>query len=58
MATLEVGARLPDEEAERLAFTPWHTGGGIRPAGPFQRIRRPAYRGSQHGRGLRGSEVP
>ena len=58
VATLEVGQRLPDEETETLAFTPWHTGGGIRPAGPFQRIRQPAYRGSQRGRGLRGAQIP
>lgn len=58
VATLELERRLPDEDTEELAFTPWHTGGGIRPAGPFQGIRQPAYRGSQRGRGLRGAQIP
>lgn len=51
-AELELDRRLPDSETEHLAFTPWNTGGGIRPAGPLQRLRRAAYRGSQHGRGV------
>jgi hypothetical protein len=55
---LEVGERLPDEEAERLAFTPWNSGGGIRPSGPLMGIRRAAYRASQRGRGLQASEIP
>lgn len=51
IATLRLRARLNDRVAEGLRFNPWHTGGGIRPAGPFQGIRGPAYRGSQRGRG-------
>jgi hypothetical protein len=55
---LEAEERLPDAQAERLAFTPWNTGGGIRPAGPFMGLRRGAYRGSQRGRGLDESRIP
>jgi hypothetical protein len=55
---LEVEERLPDAQTERLAFTPWNTGGGIRPTGPFMGLRRGAYRGSQHGRGLDESQIP
>jgi hypothetical protein len=50
VARIDVGDRLPDEESERLRFNVWNTGGGIRPAGPFQGLRLPAYEGSQHGR--------
>jgi hypothetical protein len=55
---LEVGAVLPDQQTEELAFTPWNTGGGIRPAGPFMGVRRAAYRASQRARGLRTSQIP
>lgn len=55
---LHVARRLPEDETERLAFTPWNTGGAIRPAGPLQGLRRAAYRGSQRGRGLPASEIP
>ena len=50
VARLEVGERLPDDESERLRFNVWNSGGGIRPAGPFQGVRMPAYEGSQSGR--------
>ena len=50
VARLDVGARLPDPDAERLAFNVWNAGGGIRPGGPFQGLRLPAYEGSQRGR--------
>jgi hypothetical protein len=50
VAGVEIGARLPDEESERLRFNPWNTGGGIKPNGPFQGVRLPAYEGSQRGR--------
>jgi hypothetical protein len=55
---LEVGERLPGEHTERLAFTPWNTGGGIEPAGPLMGLRRAAYRGSQRARGLGRREIP
>jgi hypothetical protein len=41
---------MPADEAERLRFNPWNSGGGIVPAGPFQGVRLPAYEGSQKGR--------
>ena len=50
VAQLEVGNLLPDDRSERLRFNVWNTGGGIRPAGPFQGLRLPAYEGSQAGR--------
>ena len=50
VARLELGARLPAAESERLRFNPWNTGGGIKPIGPFQGVRLPAYEGSQSGR--------
>ncbi len=50
VARLQLGERLPGEIAERIRFNPWHTGGGIRPAGPLQRLRGQAYPGSQRGR--------
>jgi hypothetical protein len=50
VATVRLGAPLPQPRADALRFNPWHTGGGIRPAGPFQRARAAAYRGSQSGR--------
>ena len=48
---LALGDELPAQVSEGLRFNPWHTGGGIQPAGPFQKIRDAAYRGSQAGRG-------
>jgi hypothetical protein len=47
---LEVGARLADAAADKLSFNPWHTGGGIRPVGPFMGLRLGAYAGSQAAR--------
>lgn len=50
---VELGERLAPEASEALRFNPWHTGGGITPAGPFQALRGAAYRGSQAGRRAR-----
>ena len=47
---LRLGERLSREASDALRFNVWNTGGGIRPTGPFQAIRDPAYRGSQAGR--------
>jgi hypothetical protein len=58
VADVEAGERLSDEETERLAFTPWNTGGGIRPAGALNALRRASYRGSQAGRGPAAGEIP
>ena len=50
LGRLRLGERLSQEASDELRFNPWNTGGGIRPTGPFQGIRDPAYRGSQAGR--------
>jgi hypothetical protein len=42
--------RLPDEQTERLDLDPTNTGGGLELAGLLNRLRGPAYRGSQEGR--------
>lgn len=49
-ARLQLGERLSQEASFALAFNVWNCGGGIRPTGPFQGIRDPAYRGSQSAR--------
>jgi hypothetical protein len=46
---IRLGDPVPLEEGERIRFHPWNTGPGIRPWGPFMRLRDPAYRGSQRG---------
>jgi hypothetical protein len=50
IGSIEVGAVLAIDTGERLCFSPWNTGGGIRPAGPFQGLRGPAYGASQRAR--------
>lgn len=50
-ATLEVGAALPPEVGEALAFDPARAGAGLRPAGWLTNLRLPAYRRSQAARG-------
>lgn len=47
---LRLGERLSPEASFALRFNVWNCGGGIRPTGPFQGIRDPAYRGSQEAR--------
>lgn len=47
VAHVELEAPVAPRDAGRLRFNPWNAGRGIRPAGPFQRLRDPAYRGSQ-----------
>jgi hypothetical protein len=46
VATLEVGARLPDA-ANGIRFNPFNTGGGLEPTGPLNRLRDYAYPMSQ-----------
>jgi hypothetical protein len=58
VGALRLGERLTEDETERLAFTPWNTGGGIRPVGSLMGLRRAAYRGSQRARGLTEAEIP
>jgi hypothetical protein len=51
---LELGKQFPDAEAEHLRLDPaCHFGGGLEPVGLLNRLRLPAYRGSQRGRGAR-----
>jgi hypothetical protein len=54
VATLELGPRLPDAEVEDLRFDPAHTGGGFELATALNRLRIPAYEGSQRGRAAAG----
>lgn len=50
IGTVTLGSHLPAAEADALRFDPSNTGGGIRPAGTIQAIRRLAYRASQFAR--------
>lgn len=42
---------LPQPKGDHVAFDPWHTGGGLEPAGVLNRIRKAAYPESRAGRG-------
>ena len=50
VARLELDRCLPHPEAEALRFSVANSGGGIKPAGFLNRLRLPAYQGSQKGR--------
>ena len=60
VALLTVGEPVSPDEAAALRFNPWNTGGRIEPAWAVNRLRDPAYRGSQRGRAARRStdELP
>ncbi len=47
---LRLEEKLSAQASFALRFNPWNCGGGIRPTGPFQGLRDPAYRGSQAAR--------
>lgn len=47
IGTLEVRERVHEHDA--LRFDPWQTGGGLRPAGVLNALRKAAYRGSRRG---------
>ena len=47
---VRLGVPLLHAEGEALQFTPWRTGGGLIPIGLLNRLRMPAYVGSQRGR--------
>jgi hypothetical protein len=49
IGVVSLGARVAQEQAERLRFNPRNTGGNIRPTGPFMGLRESAYRESQRG---------
>ena len=50
LGRLVLGERLPAGQTERLDLDPTNTGGGLELVGPLNRLRGPAYRGSQEGR--------
>jgi hypothetical protein len=50
VALVEILEPLPHALSAELRFNPWNTGAGIEPVGFPNRIRAPAYRGSQAGR--------
>lgn len=50
LATVVLGERLPEDEADALRFNPYTTGGGIEPAGVLNALRRRAYAASQDAR--------
>lgn len=50
LATVRLGARLPDAVAETVCYDPFHTGDDLSPTGLLNRLRRPAYQASQAGR--------
>jgi hypothetical protein len=50
LATVTVGAPLPDDQTEALRFNPWTTGPGIHPSGWLNLLRDAAYQASQRGR--------
>jgi hypothetical protein len=58
VASLELEERLPDDEIDDLQLDPANSGGGLELAGFLNRLRHPAYRGSQAGRGALGSPEP
>lgn len=50
LARLSLGSRLPRERTERLHLDPTNCGGGLELVGWLNRLRGPAYGGSQAGR--------
>lgn len=50
VARLDIGRQLSGRTAEGLRFNPANTGGGIRPIGVLQAVRRLSYGASQVGR--------
>jgi hypothetical protein len=50
LARLSLGQRLPREQTERLDLDPTNCGGGLELVGWLNRLRGPAYGGSQAGR--------
>jgi len=48
-ALLKLGSRLDTSAARALRFDPWNSDGGLLPAGLINRLRGPAYHGSQRG---------
>ncbi|HSP28939.1 MAG TPA: hypothetical protein VLN74_10365 [Ilumatobacteraceae bacterium] len=55
VARLDIGRQLPGQTADALRFNPANTGGGFRPVGVLQAVRRLSYAASQAGRSARQS---
>lgn len=47
LGTVLVGAVIEEEAAKQVRFDAWRAGGGLRPAGPLQRMRAAAYAASR-----------
>lgn len=47
LGTVTIGDVITGEAAVRVRFDPWRVGGGLRPVGPFQRMRASAYAASR-----------
>ena len=58
LARLTLGDRLPPQRTELLNLDPTNTGGGLELVGLLNRLRGPAYNGSQEGRRRAYSRVP
>ena len=51
LGVLRLGAPLDPAASDDLHFDPWNTGGRLEPTPHWlQRLRKPAYKGSQAGR--------
>lgn len=47
LGTVTIGDVITGDAAQRVRFDPWRVDGGLRPAGPFQRMRASAYAASR-----------
>ncbi len=56
-ARVDIGRQLSGRTADALRFNPANTGGGIRPIGVLQAVRRLSYAASQAGRSGRSAEL-
>ena len=54
VASIDIGRRLPQDEADGLQFDPWETSADLQPAGVLNAARGPAYRLSQLARSVLG----
>ncbi|MFN2463102.1 MAG: hypothetical protein ABR573_04260 [Candidatus Dormibacteria bacterium] len=50
IGSVRLTAMMSEAESEDLRFNPWHTGGGLAPAGFINDLRRNVYRASQSAR--------
>lgn len=47
LGTVTIGEVVADDAAARVRFDPWRASAGLRPVGPFQRMRSSAYAASR-----------